>query len=228
MALDKISHLCDAERPDNNNNNDKKEHMLCRLEIQVSCAGTWATSQWPPDVTYCLLTAHCPPPHKKAALPLATPRRAARACSASSRSRTGAGKPQAAIAGFWALRPKAQRSCQMKARGKYKSCRTNQDVWKLFGWRSNTAEDGTEPMEVDPAEGQEEPMEVDPPEGQEEPMEVDATPADLAGYYSAEPGLCLKKGACCAKRVWPHPRLCRHGPSSSAVVRYAAVGKPRP
>ena len=41
------------------------------------------TSQWPPDVA-AYLTARCPPPYKKAALPLATTRRAARACSASS------------------------------------------------------------------------------------------------------------------------------------------------
>lgn len=163
-------------------------------------------SQWRPDVKCHLLAACCPLPHKMAALPLTTTRRAAHACRASNRSRTGAGKPQAAIASLWVLRPNAQRSCQMQSKGNYKVGLTKKDVWGLFGWPPKTAEDGMEPMEVDPLEDEEEPMEVNP------------IPAELAGYCNADPRLCLKKGAHCAERVWSHPRLYRCGPSSLAVV----------
>lgn len=104
----------------------------------------------------------------------------------------------------------------MQSQDNYRSCQTKEDVWKLFGWQSKTAENDMESMEVDPLEHQEEAMEVDP------------IPADLAGYCNADSRACLKKGARRAQKVWPHPRLYRHGPSSLAVVRYAAGGKPRP
>lgn len=148
-----------------------------------------------------------PPPHKKAGGP--GHHASVRICSTGSRSRTEQGSLRQR-----SLSSAAQQSCPMESQGDYKRCQTLEDLWKLFSFQLKTTEDGTEPMAVTPLEEQ------------EEAMEVESLPTKLIGYRSAEPRLCLKKGARRAGRVWPHPRL--YWPSSSAVVRYdAAGGKPR-